>query len=123
MIKEIIVPSTKAEADIELFEATTEEIEVAYMQARFLKAFADPTRLRILRLLQKSEGTMCVAKIVEALGSHEQPTISHHLRILRQAGIVSAKKHGLFAYYTVRRDVAMRQAQLLIASGGGIDER
>ncbi len=57
----------------------------AVTQARLLKALADPTRLRILSLLSRHEGEVCVFEIVESF-TLEQPTISHHLRILRDAG-------------------------------------
>ena len=124
--EQTVIPSTKTEADIEAFEADVEAIETAYRQAQFLKAFADPTRLRILRLLEKAQGTMHVELIVIALGNLAQPTISHHLRILRDAGIVTARKKGLYSYYMLRKNVIMRQAQRLIAErgiGGGIDEQ
>jgi len=74
----------------------------AVSQARLLKALADPTRLRILSLLSRYEGEVCVFEIVESF-TLEQPTISHHLRILRDAGLVDCRKKGLWAYYYVRR--------------------
>ena len=81
-------------------------------QARLLKALADPTRLRILSLLSRYEGEVCVFEIVESF-TLEQPTISHHLRILRDAGLVDCRKKGLWAYYYVRRD-ALNRAQEVI---------
>src|SRR5436305_11204930 len=72
----------------------------AVVQARLLKALADPTRLRILSLLSRHEGEVCVFEIVESF-TLEQPTISHHLRILRDAGLVDCRKKGLWAYYYV----------------------
>ncbi len=84
----------------------------AVMQARLLKALADPTRLRILSLLSRHEGEVCVFEIVESF-TLEQPTISHHLRILRDAGLVDCRKKGLWAYYYVRRD-ALSRAQGVI---------
>ena len=88
----------------------TEEEAVAH--ARLLKALADPTRLRILSLLSRHEGEVCVFEIVESF-TLEQPTISHHLRILRDAGLVDCRKKGLWAYYYVRRD-ALKRAQEVI---------
>lgn len=82
------------------------------MQARLLKALADPTRLRILSLLGRYEGEVCVFEIVESF-TLEQPTISHHLRILRDAGLVDCRKKGLWAYYYVRRE-ALNRAQEVI---------
>ena len=71
------------------------------------KALADPTRLRILSLLSRHEGEMCVFEIVESF-TLEQPTISHHLRILRDAGLVDRRKKGLWSYYYVRRSAFSR---------------
>lgn len=79
----------------------------AVIQARLLKALADPTRLRILSLLSRHEGEVCVFEIVESF-TLEQPTISHHLRILRDAGLVDCRKKGLWAYYYVRREALAR---------------
>ena len=84
----------------------------AISQARLLKALADPTRLRILSLLSRHEGEVCVFEIVESF-TLEQPTISHHLRILRDAGLVDCRKKGLWAYYYVRRE-ALGRARIVI---------
>jgi len=86
--------------------------EEAIGNARLLKALADPTRLRILSLLSRHEGEVCVFEIVESF-TLEQPTISHHLRILRDAGLVDCRKKGLWAYYYVRRE-ALGRAQNVI---------
>lgn len=68
--------------------------------AALLKALADPHRLRILALLeaQPADEPLCVCD-VEGAFDLSQPTISHHLRILRQAGLVSVTKRGLWHYY------------------------
>lgn len=84
----------------------------AVTQARLLKALADPTRLRILNLLSRHEGEVCVFEIVESF-TLEQPTISHHLRILRDAGLVDCRKKGLWAYYYVRREVLNRAREVI----------
>ena len=86
--------------------------EDAVSQARLLKALADPTRLRILSLLSRHEGEVCVFEIVESF-TLEQPTISHHLRILRDAGLVDCRKKGLWAYYYVRRDALGRAREVI----------
>ena len=90
--------------------ALTEDDAVS--QARLLKALADPTRLRILSLLSRHEGEVCVFEIVESF-TLEQPTISHHLRILRDAGLVDCRKKGLWAYYYVRRDALTRAQEVI----------
>jgi ArsR family transcriptional regulator len=84
----------------------------AVSQARLLKALADPTRLRILSLLSRHEGEVCVFEIVESF-TLEQPTISHHLRILRDAGLVDCRKKGLWAYYYVRREALARAGDVI----------
>ena len=84
----------------------------AISQARLLKALADPTRLRILSLLSRHEGEVCVFEIVESF-TLEQPTISHHLRILRDAGLVDCRKKGLWAYYYVRREALSRAQEVI----------
>ncbi|GCE49043.1 ArsR family transcriptional regulator [Thermosporothrix hazakensis] len=86
----------------------------AVVQARLLKALADPTRLRILSLLSRHEGEVCVFEIVESF-TLEQPTISHHLRILRDAGLVDCRKKGLWAYYYVRREALARARDVIEA--------
>ncbi|GLV57076.1 transcriptional regulator [Dictyobacter sp. S3.2.2.5] len=86
--------------------------EDAVVQARLLKALADPTRLRILSLLSRHEGEVCVFEIVESF-TLEQPTISHHLRILRDAGLVDCRKKGLWAYYYVRREALSRARDVI----------
>lgn len=93
------------------FAPTLTEDE-AITQARLLKALADPTRLRILSLLSRHEGEVCVFEIVESF-TLEQPTISHHLRILRDAGLVDCRKKGLWAYYYVRRDALSRAREVI----------
>ena len=67
----------------------------AEIAARF-KALADPTRVAIVNQLS-AEGETCVCRF-DGLGL-SQPTISHHLRILREAGIVEATRRGTWAYY------------------------
>lgn len=93
------------------FAPTLSEDE-AVGQARLLKALADPTRLRILSLLSRHEGEVCVFEIVESF-TLEQPTISHHLRILRDAGLVDCRKKGLWAYYYVRREALSRARDVI----------
>src|SRR5690349_2890483 len=66
--------------------------------AERLKAVADPTRLRILDLLVQQELPLCVCDITP-LFEQNQPTISHHLRILREAGLIDCEKRGIWAYY------------------------
>src|SRR3954454_1860079 len=71
------------------------------LAARF-KAIADPARVRIVNLLSASD-EVCVCTLTEALGL-SQPTISHHLRLLREAGLVSVEKRGTWSYYRLEND-------------------
>jgi ArsR family transcriptional regulator, arsenate/arsenite/antimonite-responsive transcriptional repressor len=86
--------------------------EQAKSAAEFFKAFADETRLSILSLLAQSDGEVCVCDITDSfrLG---QPTISHHLKILRDAGLISGTKRGKWVYYSLVRE-RMQYAQHLL---------
>jgi ArsR family transcriptional regulator len=72
-----------------------EELALASV-ARF-KALADPTRLRILAMLASTPAGMCVCDLNEGFDL-EQPTISHHLKVLRKAGLVSSERRGTWVY-------------------------
>ena len=63
-----------------------------------LKALADPTRLRMLDLLAHHAEPLCVCDITRQFDLH-QPTISHHLRILREARLIAGERHGVWSYY------------------------
>jgi ArsR family transcriptional regulator, arsenate/arsenite/antimonite-responsive transcriptional repressor len=69
--------------------------------AAVLKALADPTRLRLVSMVAAHEGgEACVCDLTDPLGL-TQPTISHHLKILVEAGIFSREKRGKWAYYAL----------------------
>lgn len=70
--------------------------------AEWFKALADPTRVRILNLLARNSDPVCVCDIVDQfpLG---QPTISHHLKILRETCFVTTERRGTFIYYAINR--------------------
>jgi ArsR family transcriptional regulator len=69
--------------------------------ARTLKALADPTRLRIVSMVAAHEGgEACVCDLTEPLGL-TQPTVSHHLKVLVEAGIFTRDKRGVWAYYAL----------------------
>ncbi|WP_432564963.1 ArsR/SmtB family transcription factor [Kineococcus sp. SYSU DK003] len=75
--------------------------EDAVVLARTLKAVADPARLRLLSLVAAHEGgEACVCDLVEPLGL-SQPTVSHHLKVLVDAGLLTREKRGVWAYYTL----------------------
>jgi ArsR family transcriptional regulator, arsenate/arsenite/antimonite-responsive transcriptional repressor len=69
--------------------------------AQALRAIADPARLRLLSLIQaQPENEACVCHLTEPLGL-SQPTVSHHLKVLLQAGLVEREQRGSWAYYRV----------------------
>ncbi len=67
-----------------------------------LQLLGDPVRLQILDLLASRPGQVCVCDLEAALPVR-QPTVSHHLRLLRRAGLVTVRRRGLWAHYTVVR--------------------
>jgi ArsR family transcriptional regulator len=66
---------------------------------RLLAALADPVRLSIVRQLSACD-ECCVCDL-DACGRVSQPTVSHHLRVLREAGVISAEKRGTWVYYSL----------------------
>jgi len=69
--------------------------------ARAMKALADPARLRLLSLVAAhDDGEACVCDLTEPLGL-SQPTVSHHLKILVEAGYLTRSKRGTWAYYRI----------------------
>lgn len=72
--------------------------------AAALKAIADPSRLRLLSLIQAQPGNeACVCHLTEPLGL-SQPTVSHHLKVLAQVGLVEREQRGSWAYFRVREE-------------------
>lgn len=78
--------------------------------ARVFKAFCDENRLQILEMLQRGEKCACV--LLEQL-EITQPTLSHHMKILTESDVVSARKDGKWTYYSIS-DEGARQAQVLL---------
>ncbi len=76
---------------------STKDIE---QLAETFKALSDPTRLRIMKMLRVSEVPLCVTALASRLGV-TQSAVSQHLRVLRQAGIVSSSRAGRRVHYTV----------------------
>ena len=72
--------------------------------AAILKAVADPTRLQLISLINGSEGHQaCACDLAEPL-KLSQPTVSHHLKVLVDAGILNREKRGTWAWYSVNQD-------------------
>jgi ArsR family transcriptional regulator, arsenate/arsenite/antimonite-responsive transcriptional repressor len=85
-----------------------------------LSLLAHPIRLQILSMLGRSDGDVCVCDLEAALPV-KQPTVSHHLRILREAGLIDCERRGLWAHYFLKREalsaLRARVAQQLEALG------
>ena len=79
------------------------ERERAERLARIAKALGDPIRLQLVDVLRKHAGKVCVCELVP-LFELSQPTVSHHLKVLREAGLVDSERRGLWAYYYVTPD-------------------
>ena len=81
--------------------------------APVFKALADPVRLRLFSLIASFEGGQ--ACVCDLTGEFDvsQPTISHHLRVLREAGLVGSERRGTWVYYWVLPDALARLSQLL----------
>jgi ArsR family transcriptional regulator, arsenate/arsenite/antimonite-responsive transcriptional repressor len=85
--------------------------------ARLFKALADPHRVKILNLLATSPDPVCVCEFTEPLGL-SQPTVSHHLKKLLDAGLLEREQRGTWAYYSLRRDALGGLAAALDLQGG-----
>ena len=88
------------------------EREQATRMAEVAKALGDPVRVALIDVLRRHAGKVCVCELVP-LFDLSQPTVSHHLKVLRQAGIVGSEREGLWAYYYVIPDALEELAQWL----------
>jgi ArsR family transcriptional regulator len=86
------------------------DLEVAVDQVKvgetveLLKALADPTRLSMIATLRRQAGPVCVCDLVAAFNL-TQPTISHHMGVLKRAGLVESEKNGIWVYYRLRENL------------------
>ena len=89
--------------------------EQAGQLASLLKALADPVRLRLMSMIASRDGgAACVCDLTDAFDL-SQPTISHHLKVLHEAGLLDRDKRGIWVYYTARAQ-ALASLALLIGS-------
>jgi ArsR family transcriptional regulator len=84
---------------------------------QLLQAIADPVRLSIVRQLASSPDAVCACDFTECC-TVSQPTVSHHLKVLREAGIVSTRRQGTYIYYTLAPDFDRRWANLSASLAG-----
>src|SRR3954452_2411901 len=98
-----LAPKTKRAAGDRCWEPLVHpdvECDRAVRMAMIAKALGDPIRLQVVDVLRKHAGKVCVCELVP-LFDIAQPTLSHHLKKLRDAGIVDSERQGLWAYYYV----------------------
>ncbi|WP_156757129.1 ArsR/SmtB family transcription factor [Actinokineospora pegani] len=83
--------------------------------ARLFKAMSDPVRLRLLSLIASHDGgEACVCDLADAFDL-SQPTISHHLKVLRESGLITGERRGTWVYYRVHPEVLARLSAVLVA--------
>jgi ArsR family transcriptional regulator len=86
-----------------VLDAPLDDADAATL-ARGFAALADPTRLRLLSILASADGgEVCACDLVEPVGK-SQPTVSHHLKVLAEAGLVTGDKRGRWVWYAVVPD-------------------
>jgi ArsR family transcriptional regulator len=90
--------------------------EEAVATAELFKALADPARVRIVNTLATKGEPVCACEFEPALGL-SQPTVSHHLRKLLDAGLVEREQRGKWAYFSLRRDAVERLAAVADLKG------
>ena len=83
-------------------------------EARLFRALGDPARLTILATLARAEEEVCVCDFTEGLGLN-QSTVSHHLKVLKDAGLVRAERRGTWGYYSLAPDALRRLSTALDA--------
>ncbi|MGD9695039.1 MAG: ArsR/SmtB family transcription factor [Thermoleophilia bacterium] len=102
----VLAPKTKRPAGEPCCEPVVYpevERDRAERMAMIAKALGDPVRLQLVDVLRTHAGKVCVCELVP-LFDLSQPTVSHHLKVLRAAGIVGSERRGLWAYYYVIPD-------------------
>jgi ArsR family transcriptional regulator len=89
--------------------APTLDDEEALATAELFSALGDPARVRIVNLLATSSEPVCACELYEPLGL-AQPTVSHHLKKLVEAGLLDREQRGKWAYFSLRRDAVEKLA-------------
>jgi ArsR family transcriptional regulator len=111
-------PTTTAAACCAPLGAPSLSDDQAEATARVFKALADPHRVRIVNLLATSAEPVCVCEFTGPLGL-SQPTVSHHLKKLMDAGLLEREQRGTWAYYSLRPDALGGLAAALDLKGAG----
>jgi ArsR family transcriptional regulator len=100
-----------------LLTAPLDEDQAAEL-AKVFKALGDPVRLRLLSMIaSRAGGEVCVCELTPAFAL-SQPTISHHLKLLRQAGLIDSERRGTWVYYRLVPETTDRLADVLTRPTG-----
>jgi len=91
--------------------------EEAEATAALFRALADPARVRIVNALATSEESVCVCHLTAPLGL-SQPTVSHHLKKLVDAGLLDREQRGKWAYFSLKPEAIERLGSLIDFQGG-----
>ena len=89
--------------------APTLDDDEALATAELFSALGDPARVRIVNLLATSSESVCACELYEPLGL-AQPTVSHHLKKLVEAGLLEREQRGKWAYFSLKRDAVEKLA-------------
>jgi ArsR family transcriptional regulator len=92
-----------------------DEVE-AVATAELFKALADPARVRIVNALARSDEPVCACEFEPALGL-SQPTVSHHLKKLTEAGLLEREQRGKWAFFSLKRDAVETLAAIADLKG------
>ncbi|HJQ01711.1 MAG TPA: metalloregulator ArsR/SmtB family transcription factor [Jatrophihabitans sp.] len=115
MSKSLLLTRTEAVACCTPLTQQPLSVEQAEQIAPLLKALADPVRLRLMSLVAShKDGEACVCDLADAF-ELSQPTISHHLKVLHDTGLLERQKRGVWVYYRARTD-ALAQLGALIGA-------
>jgi ArsR family transcriptional regulator len=89
----------------------------ALATAELFKALGDPARVLIVNQLATSREPVCACEIVPALAPLSQPTVSHHLKKLTEAGLLEREQRGKWAYFSLKRDAVEKLAAVADLKG------
>jgi ArsR family transcriptional regulator len=95
--------------------------EEAELTATLFKALSDPARVKILNLLAQSDQPVCACEFEPTL-KLSQPTVSHHLKKLTEAGLLEREQRGKWAYFSINRDAVDTLAAVVDLKGACCDD-
>ena len=96
--------------------APTLSDEEAIATAELFKALSDPARVRLVNLMATTGGAVCQCDLIEPVG-RSQPTVSHHMKKLVDAGLVEREQRGRWAYFSLKRDAVEKLAAVADLKG------